>query len=59
MPMVVYDGDERTVLGEIEDHGSEVLAFVYSGDTRRIQIGFFADRRSAMRAVSDLAKATK
>jgi len=55
--MQVYDG--AVCLGEIEDCGSEVLAFVYRGDTTRIQIGFFADRKSAMAAVSDWAKATK
>jgi hypothetical protein len=52
--MTVYNG--QVAEGQIEDHGKAgVLAFVYRG-ARRVQLGIYADRKSAMRAVSDAAK---
>jgi hypothetical protein len=51
--MRVYHG--QIAEGEIEDHGrAGVLAFVYCGD-RRVQVGIFADRGSAMRALGRAA----
>jgi hypothetical protein len=54
-PMAVYDGTRA--LGEIEDYArGDVRAFVGIGDDRVI-FGIFPDRRAAMRAVSEAAKA--
>jgi hypothetical protein len=47
--LAVYDG--QTLLGEVEDRGRHtVLAFRFDG-VRRIKVGVFPDRRTAMRAV--------
>ena len=50
-PMTVYDG--QTAVGEVEDHGPrKILAFATSPLGRRIPLGTFGDRRSAVRAVA-------
>jgi|HubBroStandDraft_1064217.scaffolds.fasta_scaffold366837_2 hypothetical protein len=49
--MTVYDG--QTAVGEVEDHGPrKILAFATSPLGRRIPLGTFGDRRSAIRAVA-------
>jgi hypothetical protein len=48
-PIQVYDG--QILVGEIEDRGRHtVVAFRFDG-VRRVKIGVFPDRRTAMRAV--------
>jgi hypothetical protein len=58
-PMTVYDGAKA--LGEIEDHGREgVRAFLGTGEEERKPLGTtYPDRKVAMRAVSDAARATQ
>jgi hypothetical protein len=53
--MGCYFGTRRD--GEIEDHGKAgVIAYVFRHG-KRVQLGIFADRRSAIRAVAEAAEA--
>jgi hypothetical protein len=54
-PMIVYAG--TVALGEIEDHRrGDVRAWLGTGD-ERVSLGIYSDRKTAMRAVSEAAKA--
>ena len=57
-PMTVYDG--QTAVGEVEDHGPrKILAFKTSPLGRRVALGTFGDRRSAIRAVAAASRAAE
>lgn len=54
-PLTVYDG--TCALGEIEDHGPhDIRAWLGIGDDRTA-LGAYPDRKAAMRAVSEAARA--
>jgi hypothetical protein len=56
-PSVMVFYDHLTPPGELEDHGkNDIRAWLGTGDDR-IPLGTFPDRKAAMRAVSNAAKA--
>jgi len=57
--MTVYDG--QIALGTLQDYGRKrgVLARVLNSDGTAASLGFFVDRKIAMRAVSEAAAARK